>query len=274
MEPIAILYVIKNSINDKRYFGITWGKNASIEKRLKEHCNKRGGKILYEAMLEIGFKNFWIEKIKEGPLNYIRTLETRMIRRFSHVRDNKGYNACIVKAIVPSKEGKLRGIQKLKLYWKENPRIISLETRQKISNSLKGHVVSDETRNKLKEALKGLKSSDETKKKISIAVSGDKNGFYGKTHRDDVKQKLSQSKKDFYSKIPKKEKQIKREKIAGENNPMFGKIGRITGEKSPNYTLWLINGKEYTTQDALQITGLSSYKLRRYFQNRKPNRIK
>lgn len=39
-------------------------------------------------------------------------------------------------------------------------------------------------------ATKGYKTSDETKKKISEAQTGENNGFYGKTHSDEVKLRI------------------------------------------------------------------------------------
>lgn len=53
-----------------------------------------------------------------------------------------------------------------------------------------GKTPSGDTRNKISNKLKGLKRTEETKKNISLSKIGDKNGFYGKTHSDEYKEKL------------------------------------------------------------------------------------
>lgn len=62
---------------------------------------------------------------------------------------------------------------------KQNPKIVSLETRQKISAANKGKEVSNETRLKLSEAIKKLN------------MCGEKNPNYGNKWSDEQKQHLS-----------------------------------------------------------------------------------
>ena len=267
----AILYVVKNNINPKRYFGITWGKNASIEKRYKAHCSKRGGKHLYEAMQELGIENFWIEEIKRGDLEYLRKLEIRMIRRYSHVRDNKGYNGCLSKAIVPSKEGKRRGAEKWKQRCKENPLVVSEETKKKISDTLSGVPLTEERKKNISAAMVGMTISEETKAKISEAVKGEKNGFFDKTHTPEVRQIISEKRKQYYDKKGRKQKEVKCYNKAGEKNGMFGQGDKLSGEKHPKYQLWDIDGVEMTTQEALAFLQISHYKMKKRYKSRFPN---
>lgn len=75
------------------------------------------------------------------------------------------------------------------------------------------------------EGASGCKRSEETRQKISknhADVSGKNNGFYGKQHTKDTKQKLSK---------------IRKEKglAKGENNPNYGNGDKIKGKNNPNY---------------------------------------
>ena len=98
---------------------------------------------------------------------------------------------------------------------------ISEETRRKISESHKGKPahnkgvpMSEEQKKKLSETNKGKPSnrkgkqlSDETRRKISLNhcdCSGEKNPFYGKHHSEEIKKKLSESKKNISDETRKK----------------------------------------------------------------------
>ena len=94
-------------------------------------------------------------------------------------------------------------------------KMISKETREKISKSHKGKPHTEETKKKMSESFKGripwnkgLKNcfseetrqkmkgkiiSDETRQKMKISNTGEKNGFYGKTHTEETKKKMSES---------------------------------------------------------------------------------
>jgi len=67
-------------------------------------------------------------------------------------------------------------------------KVVSEETRRKISESGKGRVLSEETRRKLSEAQKGRVQSEETKRKLSEANKG-------KVLTEEHKKKLSESNK-------------------------------------------------------------------------------
>ncbi len=73
-------------------------------------------------------------------------------------------------------------------------------------NPLKGHNLSEEHKEKIRNSSKeyflthehwntGTILSDETKQKISNSVKGEKNGFYGKIHTKEVREKMSKSHK-------------------------------------------------------------------------------
>ena len=98
-------------------------------------------------------------------------------------------------------------------------KLISEETRKKLSEANKGKQLSEETRKKLSEAQKGKHHSAESKKKISDAQKGKPkseetkkkmsdakkgkyigkdNSFYGKHHSEETKKKMSEANKGYH----------------------------------------------------------------------------
>jgi group I intron endonuclease len=88
-------------------------------------------------------------------------------------------------------------------------------------------VISEETRNKISNANKGKKRSEESKQKMSESRKGEKHYNYGKPLSEEHKKNLSQSKKGKKTK---------------EENPFFGKTHteetrKIMSQKSRTKTL-------------------------------------
>ena len=86
---------------------------------------------------------------------------------------------------------------KRKMSEAQKGKILTEEQRKNIGRASKGRIHSEETRKKLREkrvgkkpAL-GMKHTDEAKKKISDKTKGENNPFYGKTHNENTKSKLS-----------------------------------------------------------------------------------
>lgn len=69
----------------------------------------------------------------------------------------------------------------------------SEEWKRKIGEGNKGKIISEETRKKLSIANKGRPCSDEAKQKLSEANKGEKNGFYGKKHTEETRQKMKEA---------------------------------------------------------------------------------
>ena len=77
---------------------------------------------------------------------------------------------------------------KRKLLEANRGKVVSEETRRKIGEHHKGKVLSDETRRKISEAKKGVRRSDETRRKIG-------EGNKGKVISEETRRKISESMK-------------------------------------------------------------------------------
>ena len=161
-DGIYYIYKITNKINNKIYIGFT-SKNPSI--RLTEHISaaKSPKTYLQKAIKKYGRENFIIEEIdKSHDYNYcLNVLEPYYIKLYHAQDSNIGYNIANggnqgsnynnTKNYKWTKEQK----EKLSIMRKLNPQTVSMETRQKISNSNKGKHPTEETRQKLSLSHKG-----------------------------------------------------------------------------------------------------------------------
>ena len=77
------------------------------------------------------------------------------------------------------------------------------ESKRKMSIAKKGRLISEETKKKMSEALKGNKNglnnhykhTEETKMKMSKNQSGKNNSFYGRKHSEEVRERVSDTHK-------------------------------------------------------------------------------
>lgn len=69
------------------------------------------------------------------------------------------------------------------------------ETREKVSQALKGRKFSDETRRKMSEAKKGKNLSDETRRRMSESRKGPNHPNYGKHLSEETKRKIRETKR-------------------------------------------------------------------------------
>lgn len=140
--------------NGKRYIGITgkpphlrWGKNGTGYKAHNQH--------FFNAICKYGWDNIIHNIIAEGITKECACeIEQNLIKKYKTNDRNYGYNK--------SAGGECSGYGV--------KRVISEETRQKISGSQKGRKLSPESIKKRVESRKGYTHSGETRNKISEAT--------------------------------------------------------------------------------------------------------
>lgn len=157
---ICGIYEITNTINLKKYIG----QSIDVEKRLKQHKNKLSKgfhpNIYLQRSWNInGSESFKFNLLEICRIEELSEKEIAYIEKFQEI--NKSFN------LTSGGEGSL------------------------------GRVVSEETRAKLSKSSKGRKPSSETIEKIRKANSGKKNSFYGKTHSIESKKKISEAHKNM-----------------------------------------------------------------------------
>lgn len=89
---MAIVYVITNEVNGKKYVGVT---QYSLDKRFKEHCHdsktdRCKDRLLYSDMNKYGFKNFSIDELETCSDDERFEKETYWVDKLN-THDN-GYN--------------------------------------------------------------------------------------------------------------------------------------------------------------------------------------
>jgi len=215
-------YLITNTNTQMKYIGV---RSCTC---LPENDGYMGSsKILGEA-LNKNPEYFTKTIIDTFPTREIaNTNEQWFHETYDVARNSEFYNLCIA-PMGFCKAGKL----------------VSEETRKKMSNARNGKIISSETRAKLSYANRGEKNgmygrthSKETRKKLSNAVKGEKHPMYGKTFSEETRKKMSVAiKKSITPERRKKMSEIQkgkkhsaetRAKISaansGKKHPMYGK---------------------------------------------------
>lgn len=96
----AILYVVTNTKNNLKYYGIIFKKDKTIEQRLNDHITGKGaGKFLHKAIALIGAEAFSIMEIEKGPLEYIAQREMELTST-SLWHKGEGYNGNCGRCII------------------------------------------------------------------------------------------------------------------------------------------------------------------------------
>jgi group I intron endonuclease len=186
MEKICGIYLIV-SPSGKKYIG----SSKDIKKRFNQynilHCKKQTK--LYNSFKKYGIEKHSFEIIYQCNFNDLYKWERYFGEQFKTLEKNglncqlPGYND---KPKIMSNETKEK-ISKL-----GKGRKHSEETRKKMSESKKN--ISEETRKKLSDLKKGKKFSEEHRKKLSESQKGKKNSL-GKKYSEETRKKMSESKK-------------------------------------------------------------------------------
>ena len=146
MEKTWCVYIHRNKINGKVYIGQTCQQPR--EKRWRNGHGYNENPHFYSAIIKYGWDNFEHIIYKDNlTQEQADELESNLIKQFNSMNDNYGYNM--------TSGG-------------DHPKL-SKESKEKISNALKGKPLSQEHKKKLSEAAKRRKTphfSEEHKKKI------------------------------------------------------------------------------------------------------------
>jgi group I intron endonuclease len=166
MVDCCIIYLIKNSVNDKVYVGQTWD---STNRRWHGGGGYKGCIYINNAIEKYGKDNFYYINLDFAFTQaQANILEDFYIDKYDSTNPEKGYNI---------KRGGSNGK-------------LTEEIKAKISASLKGNVISLETREKISKANMGKKHTEESKIKISNSKIGDKHPLYNKHISDEWKNNI------------------------------------------------------------------------------------
>lgn len=184
-----IIYMVRNKINNKIYFGQT---RRSFNARYKYNFPQNThNKHLKHSIEKYGWENFEVieEFDKAETQEELNKLENLYIKMWNTHNPKYGYNKTLGgETCVFTNETieKLRNIRKGKFLGEENPfygKSHTEETKRILSEKMKGRFVgekspcygktmSDELKEKLRQANLGRKASEETKRKLSEMRKG------------------------------------------------------------------------------------------------------
>lgn len=206
------VYVWKNTINNKRYVGIT----QHLRKRFFTHKSNNRETILNHAIKKYGQEHFLMAILLVYDREHAYKMEKFLIKKWNTCSKKGGYNLTDGGEINYSHSKETKERMSLEFSGENNPfygKRHSKETKRKISISLKrkytnGYVISEETRKKISEkqagknnSMYGKKHTEETKRKISASLkgkyTGKNNSMYGKKHTEATKRKMSKTMKNI-----------------------------------------------------------------------------
>ena len=164
------IYKIVNPSN-KVYIG----KSSNIEKRFDNYrvINCKNQYKLYNSLKKYGWENHTFEIIEECEIEYLNCRE-RYWQDFYDVL-NGGLNLLLQEC-------------------NDLQQVVSEETKQKISNTLKGRVYTESHRSNIGNGNRGKKRTKETKKKMSDSKKGKKRCIechsLSESHKNKIRESL------------------------------------------------------------------------------------
>ena len=190
---MGFIYKITNTTNGKSYIGQTIQKP---KKRFNSHFSQSNCPAIHNAIQKYGRDAFTVEILHEVLDIFLDDLEISEIKRHNTLAPN-GYNldggGNANKVMSDQTRKKISEANKGRKHTPEtrqkmSNKKLSPEHRKKISNAKKGKTLSPAARQKLSVANKGRTFSPETRQKISESKKG-------KTLSPEHRQKLSESHK-------------------------------------------------------------------------------
>lgn len=155
-SPVAGVYEIRNSIDDKVYVG----SSINTDKRLGEHRRKlnrgtHGSSHLQAAWNKHGGCNFTFKKLLACDAKDLMFYEQRLIDGYMAMDPEHGYN----KRLVSQSNAGMKH---------------SAETKRKVSAGMMGRVVSAETRARISASNIGMPHTELARSRMSVANKGRK----------------------------------------------------------------------------------------------------
>jgi len=174
------IYRIENIENGNFYIGQTY---KTLGQRFTNHkCEAKRGDVdsrFYRAVRTYGVDMFIIEDIETKEFDTKKEAKIWMNERETHYISllKPAYNTApggLGHTGVPWTEERRENFKKL-MSGEHNPNFgknLSNETKQKLSDALKGRTISEETRKKTSETLKGVLKTEETRRRMSESQKG------------------------------------------------------------------------------------------------------
>lgn len=187
-DDTGVIYRIWNTANGKSYVGQTI---QQPEKRIHHHFTQKDSRILGRAIDKYGESLFEYE-IVESDISFdlLDAREIYWIKHFKSVSPH-GYNLTLngVGGGPQSDETRQLISQRMK------GRKFTEEHRRNLSEVNKGKTHSEETRKKMSQIKRGKTQTAETRRKLSEMNRGEKHPQYGTNPSKESRQKMSEAKR-------------------------------------------------------------------------------
>ena len=200
-----LVYEHVNKINRKKYIGITckdasvrWGSNGS---------GYKGSTYFYNAINKYGWDGFEHNILKERlSETEAKELEIALIAEYKTTDSEYGYNLTFGgQCNIPTDRVRKRMSKAQKRVWADSEyrdKMTEIRKRVGSTDEFKEKVskASKETwqnKNVREERIKKLRQNGRTgkfKEKMRLLTTGENNGFYGKEHTEESKQKMRNAK--------------------------------------------------------------------------------
>lgn len=225
------IYSITNIINGKRYIGST----IDFKDRWRRHCvelsnNIHTNKYLQNAWNKHGANNFNFEILElVDNLSELTNIEQYYLDWLESYNREFGYNICVVAGntlgFTHSEESKKKMSEKAKGNKRNLGRVLTQETKDKISLKEKGKIIPDTV-----------------KAKMSEAKTGENNSFFGKRHTEETKKKISEKKTGT--------------KLTSEHKEKISKSGkgRKHTEESKKKMSEIAKGRKHTEETKIKLS--------------------
>ena len=198
------IYKVENKVNGKLYIGQT----ICPKNRRKQHLSKtfHGNPVLDRAVLKYGRNSFDFSILEElETLDDANEKEIHWIQQLNSLVPS-GYNLKEGGNAGGSDSDETRQKKSFSKQGKRNSfygKIHSEESKRKISESKKGKKLQlteeDLLRRKNQKTFLGKTHSSKTRAQMKAAHLGEKHNWFGKTHPEETKRKMSEARRKWWA---------------------------------------------------------------------------